>query len=124
MTTEATNNSAQRQAIPFMNTLTDCTNKAVKDGYIDNLKITKQGLYSPTKDKTYMPGEIQIINFYRFEGPSDPGDNSIMYVIETNDGVKGTLIDAYGMYADEQINKFMTDVEEINKKVHKTEPKI
>jgi hypothetical protein len=121
MIAQAENNTAQKQQLPFMNTLMECTNKMAKDGYTDNLKVTKQGLYSPAKDKTYTPEEINIINFYRFEGQSDPGDNAIMYVIETADGVKGTLIDAYGTYADESINKFMQEVEEMNKKVHKSD---
>jgi hypothetical protein len=102
--------------IPFMNTLTEHLNKAVKDGYTDSLKVTKHGLYSITKDKTYGPEEVRVIDFFRFEGQSDPADNAIMYVIETTDGAKGTLVDAYGAYADEHVNKFMTDVEEISKK--------
>jgi hypothetical protein len=103
------NNAPVAETI-HMNTLTSCLNKAVRDGYTDNLKVTKQGLFSPMKDKTYQPTEVRIIDFYRFEGQSDPGDNAIMYVIETEDGVKGTLIDAYGIYADEIINKFMVEV--------------
>lgn len=110
------NNAADNPAVPFMNTLTERVNKAVQKGYIDNLKVTKQGLYSSNKDKTYRPSEVQIIDFNRFEGQSDPADNSIMYVIETEDGVKGTLIDAYGPYADENVVKFMTEVEAISKK--------
>jgi len=102
--------------IPYMNTLTERVNNAMKNGYTDNLKVTKQGLYSSAKDKTYAPAEVRVIDFFRFEGQSDPADNAILYVIETTDGVKGTLIDAYGPYADAQINKFMSEVEEINKK--------
>ena len=109
-------NNANIQPVPFMSTLSDRLNRAMKDGYTDNLKATKQGLYSSAKDKTYAPAEVKIIDFYRFEGQSDPADNAIMYVIETGDGVKGTLVDAYGAYADEQVNKLMTEVEEINKK--------
>ena len=100
----------------LMNTLTERINKAVKDGYIDNLKVTKHGLYSPIKDKTYLPSEVTIIDFSRFEGTSDPADNSILYLIETSDGVKGTLVDAYGAYADANVNKFIIEVEEITKK--------
>lgn len=99
-----------------MSTLSERVAKAYKDGYTDNLKITREGLYSSLKDRTYAPSEVQIIDFFRFEGISDPADNSIMYVIETRDGVKGVLIDAYGAYADEYVNRFMRDVEEINKK--------
>jgi len=100
-----------------MNTLTERVNKGIKNGYVDNFKMTKQGLCSAQKDKTYNPSEVTIKDFFRFEGESDPADNAIMYLIETNDGQKGILIDAYGTYADENINKFVQAVNEINKKV-------
>ena len=111
--------TAQKEPIPFMNTLTTCVNKVLKDGYTDSMKVTRQGLYSTTKNKTYTPAEVSIVDFYRFEGQSDPADSSIMYVIETNDGAKGVIIDAYGPYADAAVNKFMTEVEDISKKVTK-----
>jgi len=113
--------SPPAESAPFMSTLTECVNKAMKDGYTDTLKVTKQGLYSSAKDKIYCPDDVKVINFFRFEGQSDPADNAIMYVVETTDGVKGILIDAYGAYADEHVNKFMTSVEEINKKGSKKE---
>lgn len=102
-----------------MNTITECVNKVVKQGYIDSFKVTKQGLESSARGNLYQPQEVRVINFYRFEGESDPADNSILYVIETSDGLKGTLIDAYGPYADVNVNKFMKEVEDINKKTEK-----
>src|ERR1700712_3302086 len=116
MTTPTANSGAKIETIPFMSPLSDRVNKAMRDGYTANMKVTKQGLYVEAKDETYTPAEVRIIDFYRFEGQSDPADNSIMYVVETADGLKGTLVDAYGAYADENVNKFMTEVEEINKK--------
>ena len=62
---------------------------------------------------------MHVVDFMRFEGASDPADNTILYVIETTDGVKGTLIDAYGSYADAKVTSFMQEVEEINKKMVK-----
>lgn len=103
----------------FMNTLTACMNKVVKDGYTDSFKVTKEGMYSYAKEVYFQPHQVHVVNFYRFEGQSDPADNTIMYVIETHDGLKGTLIDAYGPYADEAVNKFMAAVEDMNKKVEK-----
>ena len=103
--------------VTFMNTLTSCVNKVVKDGYTDSFKVTRQGLYSCAKSKYYQPEEVRVINFYRFEGESDPGDMSIMYVIETADGVKGTLIDAFGPYSDDSVTAFMKQVEDMEKKV-------
>lgn len=102
-----------------MNTITECVNKVVKAGYTDSFKVTRQGLCSSATNKNYSPDQVKVTDFYRFEGESDPADNSILYVIETYDGLKGTLIDAYGPYADVNVNKFMAEVEEINKKVEK-----
>jgi hypothetical protein len=113
------NTGNAQHSVPFMNTLTERLNKTIKNGYTDNLKITRQGLYSAAKNKTYTPKEVRIVDFYRFEGHSDPGDNCIMYLLETNDGLKGVLIDAYGAYADENTNDFIAKVREISKAVRK-----
>jgi hypothetical protein len=105
----------------FMNTLTERINKATKEGYTESFKVTQQGLFSEGSQKTYMPVDVFIKDFFRFEGQSDPADNAILYIIETSDGVKGMLVDAYGAYADENINKFIVEVEEIQKKERKAE---
>ena len=67
------------------------------------------------------PDEVVAVNFFRFEGPSNPDDMSILYAIETTDGRKGTLVDAYGIYADEKTGEFFQSVE-IHKKVNKDTP--
>jgi hypothetical protein len=117
MQTQETNNNLpdQDDTQNYMSTLTSVVNKVVKSGYTDSFKVTKQGLHSAANATYYTPLEVNIINFYRFEGESDPADNTIMYVIETKDGLKGTLIDAYGPYSDANTNKFMNEVEEIQK---------
>lgn len=100
-----------------MKTLTSCVNKLVLDGYTENFKASEEGLVAASDEKHYAPSEVNIVNFYRFEGASDPSDNSILYAIETiSDGRKGTLADAYGPYADPNVEKFMKEVEEVNKK--------
>jgi len=99
-----------------MNTLSACINKAVKTGFTDNFSVTPNGLRSGTTERHFRPEDVSVINFYRFEGQSDPADNAILYVIETADGLRGTLIDAYGPYADAGVNKFMKEVEDIRKK--------
>ena len=102
-----------------MKTLSSCINKLVLDGYTSNLNVTDKGLFSIENDKYYKPEEVHIVNFFRFEGASDPADNAILYAIELNDGTKGTLTDAYGPYADSQVEKFIKQVEDINKKMNK-----
>lgn len=102
---------------PFMNTLSSCITKVVKDGYTENFSVTENGMSSSTTDKVYQPKDVRIINFYRFEGQSDPSDNAILYVIETADGYKGTLTDAYGAYSDHSVDAFIKEVEEIQKTI-------
>ena len=99
-----------------MRTLASVLNKKVQDGYAENFKVTEEGLQSLETEKIYKPGDVHIINFFRFEGASDPSESAIVYVIETDDGAKGTLTDAYGMYADPNIDKFIKEVQDISKK--------
>lgn len=106
--------------IPHMKSLSMLSNKMVLDGYDDDFKITDQGLKSLKTGKIYQPDQINVINYFRFEGQSDPNDNTIMYVIESSDGLKGTLIDAYGAYADRKVSEFMNQVESIQKKTTKS----
>jgi hypothetical protein len=32
---------------------------------------------------------------------------SVLYAVETNDGTKGTILDAYGTYADANLGEFL-----------------
>ena len=104
-----------------MKTLASCINKLVLDGYEGNFKVTEEGLLSLATDKHYKPDQVHIVNFFRFEGASDPADNSILYAIELSDGTKGTLTDAYGPYGDAEVEKFIRKVEDIGKKTTKEE---
>lgn len=105
--------------IPHMKSLASVTNKMVLEGYTDDFKISEKGLKSLKTEKLYQPEDVNVINFFRFEGQSDPNDNTILYVIETNDGLKGTIVDAYGPYADRNLSEFMQQVESFQKKVAK-----
>ena len=102
-----------------MKTLASCLNKLNQEGYTENFKASEKGLLSMEHERIYEPDQIHVVNFYRFEGASDPADNSILYAIETSDGLKGTLVDAYGPYGDEKVIAFMKDVEDIHKKTSK-----
>lgn len=106
--------------IPHMKSLSMISNKMVLQGYDDDFKITDEGLKSLKTEKVYQPDQINVINYFRFEGQSDPNDNTILYVIETSDGVKGTVVDAYGAYADRKLAEFMNNVESISKKTAKS----
>lgn len=99
-----------------MKTLAACTHMLSTKGYQTQFKAHKHGLESLDTHQVFLPQDVKIINFYRFEGESDPSDNAILYAIETCDGEKGTLTDAYGPYSDAKVSEFINEVEEIQKR--------
>lgn len=48
----------------------------------------------------YDVDDFEIVQVYRYEGDSNPSDESTVYGIRSKDGVKGILVTAYGMYTD------------------------
>jgi hypothetical protein len=101
----------------FMSELERCMKRLEEKGYSDQFKVERKHLQSLTDNKKrYKPEDVSAVNFFRFEGISDPDDMSILYAIETSDGRKGTLVDAYGFYSDDETGEFMQSVD-IHKKV-------
>lgn len=60
--------------------------------------------------RVFSPDEVTIRDYQRFEGVSDPDDMSIVYAIESTDGTKGTLVDAFGVYANPAVAAVMERV--------------
>lgn len=96
---------------PFLKSMVTCLSKVVNDGFKEDFKATTGGLRSASTDKLYAPNQVRVINSFRFEGFSDPDDNAVLYLLETSDGLKGTLVDAYGTYADPLVYNFFLEVQ-------------
>ena len=105
----------EKPEIPWMKSLSSCVNRMKNEGYVEDFQVTEKGLTTFDHRKSFDPHQVRILSFYRFEGESDPGDNNILYVIETDDGTKGTLVDGYGAYAGEEVSKFIVEIERIQK---------
>lgn len=103
-------------ALGNMRNLSYCMEKMIGYGYTANFNVVDHMLHHPESGKSYQADQVHVVDFFRFEGVSDPEDNSIMYVIETNDGRKGTLADAFGAYADAEVGEFFLEVEDIHKR--------
>jgi len=81
-----------------MTTLTSVLEKIRIKGYDHEFKWTPEG-FTIGSGKFYQPEDLFIIRVYRFEGESDPGDESIVYIIKANDELIGYSLDMYGMYS-------------------------
>ena len=101
-----------------INTLGSCLNGFVRNGYTEYYKAELSGLKALKTGKIYKPEEVKVVDFHRFEGKPDPGDQFILFAIETNDGSKGTLVDSFGPETNVKVATFILQVEEIAKKVN------
>lgn len=82
-------------------TLSEALNDLAKRGYVHNFNIECDCIKCSSIELKLNPDEFEITEFYRFEGDSNPDDQEIVYAIESRDGIKGTLVNAYGIYSDE-----------------------
>jgi len=73
-----------------VNTLTQ------EDGYKEDFEADETCIKALYSKKEYQPSDLKIINSYRFEGMTNPGDESTVFTIEANDGTKGTMVMSYG----------------------------
>ncbi len=88
-------------------TLSEAVNDLVKRGYKHNFNIACDAIECSQIALKLHPEDFEINEFYRFEGDSNPDDEEIVYAITSKDGIKGTLVNAYGAYSDEMSNELI-----------------
>ena len=52
-------------------------------------------------DKIFNVDDFEIVEVHRFEGDSDPSDEAVVYGIESKNGLKGILVNGYGISSDQ-----------------------
>jgi hypothetical protein len=83
-------------------TMVEALNDLKERGYTLDFNLAKGVLHNPAKNITLQPKDFEIAELYRFEGDSDPGDNSILYAIKSDKyDAKGVFVNAYGVYSDD-----------------------
>lgn len=86
-------------------TVTEAMADLKKRGYTVDFSILAEqdSLESHDPAITLSPDDFDIDDFYRFEGPSDPGDAMIVYAISSkSNNLKGVLVNAFGLYAEHE----------------------
>ena len=51
-------------------------------------------------DRKFNADELRIVESYTFDKGTDPGSESTLYAIESEDGIKGILTISFGIYSD------------------------
>ncbi len=92
------------------NTLLEDIEAARKEGYTSDFMYQNKRLLCRTNNKWYGNEACTLIEYCRHEGMSDPSDNSILFLIACNDGIKGCLTSAYGVDADTDLIEFVLNL--------------
>ncbi|MFP4094991.1 MAG: hypothetical protein ACLFUB_10930 [Cyclobacteriaceae bacterium] len=96
----------------YPTSLTEKMNEMEKKGFETQFKFEEGVLKDKSSQKNYQAQELTIEEEFRFEGESNPSDMSILYAVESKDGTRGTVVDAYGTYSDNELGEFMARVKE------------
>ena len=80
--------------------LVDALDDLRKRGYEADFATQTVCLYCGDLDIRLDPEDFHVDEIYRFEGNSNPDDNTVLYAISSITGVKGVLVDAYGTYSE------------------------
>ncbi len=79
-------------------TVTEALNDLKKRNFILDFNLLENCLIC--NEEKFNIDDFEIIEFYRFEGDSDPADEAIVYAIESKTGLKGVLVSGYGISAE------------------------
>lgn len=79
-------------------TLSEAVNDLKKRGFDLDFNLEKNCLVCNSGKLDVK--DFEIVEFYRFEGDTDPSDEAIVYAIESANGLKGVLVSGYGISAE------------------------
>lgn len=80
-------------------TVSEAIEKLREQGFI--LDFNLEANHLKAEDQSYPADEFEIVDVYRYEGPSDPADEATVYALASGSGAKGILVTGYGYSADE-----------------------
>ena len=69
-------------------------------GYKIDFQKEQSCFFCYVLDLWIAPEQFNVDEVYRFEGNSCPDDSCVLYAISSYTGLKGTIIDSYGVYAE------------------------
>lgn len=116
----ADDNKERNTLTPMMGVIAD-----IKDrGYTKEFIVRDGKLKDMETEKFYDSDSLRVTNEYRFEGTSDPDYMGILYTIASENGDKGYITNAYGVYSDEEVDNFIKKIEKVEDKDGTTNKKI
>jgi hypothetical protein len=85
--------------MPTYDTVSQAVSGLKERGYTTDFNLKANSL--ECQGQKLNPNDFEITEFHRFEGNSDPSDEAIVYAIESSNGLKGVLVNAFGVYSEQ-----------------------
>jgi hypothetical protein len=81
-------------------TLSECLDGLKKDGYVQDFNLHPEWIECAPLNLRLRANQFHVDYVYRFEANTNPDDSAVVYAISASSGIKGTLVDAYGVYSE------------------------
>ena len=99
-----------------MKTLSQVMAILAKRGITKEFRMNdKNEMKLDNSEKNYLSEDLEIAKTYRFEGDSNPADNTVLIALKAKDGNVGYIIDSYGAdsnYSGEEFDNFLRRIPE------------
>ena len=96
--------------MPEQSTMTQLLTRLKGQGFTANLGVVEGCLRVLDTGRVLRTEDLVIREVHRFEGESDPDDMAVVYALESTDGTRGVLVDAFGIYADPEIGALLSTI--------------
>lgn len=90
--------------------VTEALAELARRGFTANFEYLDDLFVAVDSGRSFAPDELTIVEHHRFEGASDPDDMAVAYAIESRDGTRGVVVDAFGLYANPRLGEFLRNV--------------
>lgn len=87
-------------------TMVEALDNLRERGFTNDFNLRENGIECTRLQLQLHPEDFEIVEMHRFEGATNPDDSSVVYAIEGKGGLRGVMVDAYGVYA----NPMSTDL--------------
>lgn len=86
-------------------TISEAINAFKRQGYTIDFNLSENCIVCEDEKGKFTTEDFEIVNLFRYEGDSDPGDEATVYAIESKSGLKGILVSGYGISSDSATTK-------------------
>jgi alkylation response protein AidB-like acyl-CoA dehydrogenase len=100
----------ESHACKLYTSMAEAIQDLMKRGFTANFEFLDKSFRDVDSGRTFQAPELTIVEHYRFEGASDPDEMSVVYAVASDDGTKGIIADAFGVYANPELGDFLNNV--------------